>query len=90
MDSRPRMPQGMMRSKGARCWTLSAKPWEVTQRASPHANGANLCVFHPRAGGALDARPPSPRGRRPPDHDLLEVAHVVMHVAAFGGRSMIG
>ena len=81
------MPHGTIRSNCERSvFTLSAKPWLVTQRemrtpmAASFASPTQMPV---RPGTRVAAMP---NVRHGPDQHLLEIAHVPMHVAAIGLR----
>ena len=76
------MPHGTMRLKKSRSVvTLNANPWLVIQREmrTPIAPSLSAPTHAPESPLI---RPPSrPKSRGRADHDLLEIAHVFVHVA---------
>ena len=70
-------PHGTMRLKQSRSvLTFRAKPWLVTQRA--------MLASHPGAGQTRQAVRRNPIVGGGQDEDLLEIAHVAVHVTAVG------
>ena len=80
------MPHGTMRRKKSRSvFTLNANPWLVTQREmrtpmAPIFSRPARCL-HPRARQSADAAGRHAEIRADANHQLLEIAHVRVHVA---------